>query len=67
MQFTQDSGEEAFVTGLERWFGLIMQDMKVNGNIIKHVVKVNSFILMEIYTTVSGQIIRLMDLVFTLM
>jgi len=40
------------VTG--QWYGLIMQDMKVSGNTIRHVARVNSTMLMGTYMMESG-------------
>jgi len=48
-----------------QWCGPIMLAMKVNGNTTKPAAKVNSFILMVIFTMVSGLITRRTGTAFT--
>ena len=50
-----------------RWYGQTTLAMKVNGNTTKLAEKVNSFILMEIYTMASGSIIKQTVTAFTQM
>ena len=54
-------------TVLEFKFGLMEQNMKVNGGIIKQTVKENFGMQMETFMRVSGKMIKLMDLEYMFM
>ena len=54
-------------TVLEFKFGLMEQNMKVNGGIIKQTVKENFGMQMETFMRVSGKMIKQMDLEYMFM
>ena len=48
-----------------RWFGLIMQDTKESGSLIKHAEKENSFIPTEIFMMALGRTTKRTVMVYT--
>jgi hypothetical protein len=52
--------------GMEHRYGQMEQSMKVNGRMIKHMVKESSGILMVIYLKENGSLTRLMAMEFIL-